>query len=86
MSDAPKKPKKNINKAKTKTPMREQDPKDRILNFEEVPLGYNESEAQQEALRCIDCKKKPCVAGCPVGIDIRDGLQYQCIGCAACGP
>ena len=50
--------------------MREQDPKDRILNFEEVPLGYNEIEAQQEALRCIDCKNQPCVAGCPVGIDL----------------
>ena len=70
MTDKPKKPKKNINKAKVKTPMREQDPKDRILNFEEVPLGYNEIEATTEALRCIDCKDKPCVAGCPVGIDI----------------
>ncbi len=50
--------------------MREQAPMDRIMNFDEVPLGYNEIEAQQEALRCIDCKTKPCVAGCPVGIDI----------------
>ncbi|MCB1184673.1 NADPH-dependent glutamate synthase [bacterium] len=62
--------KREINKARTKTPMREQAPMDRILNFEEVPLGYNEIEATQEALRCIDCKNKPCVAGCPVGIDI----------------
>jgi glutamate synthase (NADPH/NADH) small chain len=75
MSDTPKKTKKNINKAKTKTPMREQDPKVRIFNFEEVPLGYNEIEAQQEALRCIDCKKKPCIAGCPVGIDIPGFLK-----------
>ncbi len=70
MNDTPKKPKKVLNKSKVKVPMREQDPKDRIMNFEEVPLGYNEDEAQQEALRCIDCKNKPCVAGCPVGIDI----------------
>ncbi len=58
MSDDVKKPKKVINKSKTKVPMREQAPMDRILNFEEVPLGYNENEAQQEALRCIDCKTK----------------------------
>jgi glutamate synthase (NADPH/NADH) small chain len=70
MNDTPKKPKKVLNKSKVKVPMREQDPKDRIMNFEEVPKGYNEEEAHQEALRCIDCKNKPCVAGCPVGIDI----------------
>ncbi len=63
-------PKREINKSKTKIPMREQAPQDRIFNFEEVPLGYNEIEATQEALRCIQCKNKPCVAGCPVGIDI----------------
>ncbi len=70
MNDTPKKPKKVLNRSKVEVPMREQAPMDRILNFEEVPLGYNEEEAQQEALRCIDCKNKPCVAGCPVGIDI----------------
>ena len=70
MSDAPKKPKKVLNKSKTKVPMREQNASERIFNFEEVPLGYNEEEATQEALRCIDCKNKPCIAGCPVGIDI----------------
>ena len=70
MNDTPKKPKKVLNKSKVKVPMREQDPKDRIMNFDEVPKGYNEEEAHQEALRCIDCKNKPCVAGCPVGIDI----------------
>jgi len=70
MSETPKKPKKNINKSKTKIPMREQPASERIFNFEEVPLGYNETEATQEALRCIQCKKKPCIAGCPVGIDI----------------
>lgn len=70
MSDESPKPRKVLNKAKNKTPMREQEAAARIFNFEEVPLGYNEQEATQEALRCIDCKDKPCVAGCPVGIDI----------------
>jgi glutamate synthase (NADPH/NADH) small chain len=63
-------PKRVINKSRTKVPMREQAPMDRIMNFEEVPLGYSETEAHQEALRCIDCRTKPCVSGCPVGIDI----------------
>lgn len=73
MSDVNKpgeKKKREINKAKTKVPMREQAPQDRIFNFEEVPLGYDENEATLEALRCIQCKDKPCVRGCPVGIDI----------------
>jgi len=70
MTDDMKKPKKVINRSKTKVPMREQAPMDRIMNFEEVPLGYTENEATEEALRCIDCKNKPCMTGCPVGIDI----------------
>ena len=74
MSDTSK-PRRNINKAKTKTPMREQDPLQRIYNFEEVPLGYNETEAVQEARRCIQCKNKPCIAGCPVGIDIPEFMR-----------
>jgi glutamate synthase (NADPH/NADH) small chain len=53
-----------------KTPMREQDPKERIKNFNEVPLGYTEEEAKLEAQRCLQCKKPPCVKGCPVEIDI----------------
>ena len=75
MSEAPKKPKKVLNKSKTKIPMREQPANERIFNFEEVPLGYNEEEATQEALRCIQCKNKPCIAGCPVGIDIPAFLE-----------
>lgn len=50
--------------------MREQDPKTRIKNFNEVPYGYNEDEAVKEASRCLQCKKAPCVAGCPAEIDI----------------
>ncbi|HRZ14658.1 MAG TPA: NADPH-dependent glutamate synthase [Candidatus Omnitrophota bacterium] len=51
-------------------PMREQSAQERIKNFNEVPLGYNENEALQEAARCMQCPKKPCVEGCPVHIDI----------------
>jgi glutamate synthase (NADPH/NADH) small chain len=50
--------------------MREQDPKERINNFNEVALGYSEEEALLEASRCLQCPKPRCVEGCPVGIDI----------------
>ena len=53
-----------------KVPVREQDPKVRATNFEEVCLGYNEEEAKAEASRCIKCKNPKCVKGCPVSIDI----------------
>jgi glutamate synthase (NADPH/NADH) small chain len=51
-------------------PVREQDPKVRATNFEEVCLGYNLEEAQAEASRCLNCKNARCVTGCPVNIDI----------------
>ncbi|NQT32745.1 MAG: NADPH-dependent glutamate synthase [Candidatus Omnitrophica bacterium] len=50
--------------------MREQDPKERIKNFNEVPYGYNEEEAVREASRCLQCPTAPCITGCPVSIDI----------------
>jgi glutamate synthase (NADPH/NADH) small chain len=53
-----------------KVPVREQDPKVRATNFEEVCLGYNVEEAMEEATRCIKCKNPKCVSGCPVSIDI----------------
>nr|WP_288825244.1 NADPH-dependent glutamate synthase [uncultured Clostridium sp.] len=53
-----------------KVPVREQDPKVRAANFEEVCLGYNEEEAREEASRCIQCKNPKCVKGCPVSINI----------------
>lgn len=53
-----------------KVPVREQDPKVRARNFEEVCLGYNEEEAREEATRCIKCKNPKCVGGCPVSINI----------------
>ena len=54
----------------TRVPVREQDPKVRATNFEEVCLGYNEEEAVKEAGRCLNCKNPMCVGGCPVSINI----------------
>ena len=53
-----------------KVPVREQEPKVRATNFEEVCYGYNEKEAVAEASRCLNCKNARCVQGCPVKIDI----------------
>ena len=53
-----------------KVPVREQDPKVRATNFEEVCLGYNQEEAMDEATRCINCKNAKCIQGCPVSINI----------------
>jgi glutamate synthase (NADPH/NADH) small chain len=50
--------------------MRKQNPKERVKNFKEVPYGYTEEEAVQEASRCLQCKNAPCIEGCPVEIDI----------------
>ncbi len=50
--------------------MRQQPPGKRTGNFSEVPLGYNEEEAVCESARCLQCKTKPCIKGCPVSIDI----------------
>jgi glutamate synthase (NADPH), homotetrameric len=60
---------------KTKVPVREQDPKVRATNFEEVCYGYNSEEAQEEAQRCLNCKNPRCVQGCPVSINIPDFIQ-----------
>lgn len=53
-----------------KNEMPAQDPHIRNSNFEEVALGYTEEQALDEAARCLNCKHSPCVAGCPVEIDI----------------
>ena len=53
-----------------KVPVREQDAKERAVNFAEVCLGYNEEEAREEASRCINCKNAQCIKGCPVAINI----------------
>ncbi|MBP3521350.1 MAG: NADPH-dependent glutamate synthase, partial [Oscillospiraceae bacterium] len=53
-----------------KNPMPTQEPQVRAHNFNEVALGYSEETALQEALRCLNCKNMPCVAGCPVNVHI----------------
>ena len=55
---------------KPRVAMPEQEPKVRSRNFLEVPTGYTPEMAQEEAKRCLQCKKPGCVAGCPVEIDI----------------
>jgi len=55
--------------------MPRQDPKKRGKNFNEVALGYSLKQAQEEASRCIQCKKRNCVTGCPVDVDIPDFIQ-----------
>ena len=54
----------------TKAPMPMQDAAARRHNFDEVALGYSMTVAREEAARCLNCKAKPCVSGCPVRIDI----------------
>ena len=68
MSDKEKKGKKQI--IPNRVPMAEQSAEERIKNFKEVPLGYTEDEAAEEAKRCLQCKKPACTDGCPVEIDI----------------
>ena len=53
-----------------KNPMPSQEPLVRARNFDEVALGYDESAAVDEALRCLNCKNAPCVSGCPVNVHI----------------
>lgn len=50
-------------------------PSKRIENFDEVVLGYTEGEALTEASRCLQCKDPACIAGCPVGIDIKKFIK-----------
>ena len=60
-----------------KVPVREQEPKVRATNFEEVCLGYNQEEAMEEAQRCLGCKKPKCVEGCPVSSIFQDLLNIS---------
>lgn len=63
-----------------KNPMPSQDPAVRRRNFGEVALGYTEEMALDEAQRCLNCKNRPCVSGCPVGIAIPDFIQKVKVG------
>jgi len=64
-----------VNTSKTKTPMPEQDPLVRNRNFYEVSTGYTEEMALEEAARCLNCKHKPCIHGCPVNVKIPEFIQ-----------
>lgn len=55
-----------INNVRERNPMPEQAREVRCTNFNEVALGYTEADAIREAMRCLNCRKKPCVAGCPI--------------------
>jgi len=55
-----------------RVPMPRQEPEARARNYDEVALGYSLELAKEEADRCIQCPKRPCVEGCPVGVDIPD--------------
>ena len=58
-----------------KCPMPSQGPNVRNKNFQEVALGYTAEMAVNEAKRCLNCPKKPCVEGCPVSIKIPEFIQ-----------
>ncbi len=58
-----------------KNPMPSQDPEVRSHNFDEVALGYTEEQALDEAARCLQCKTKPCMKGCPVMISIPEFIK-----------
>ena len=63
-----------------RVPVREQDPKVRATNFEEVCLGYDADEAMAEATRCLNCKNAQCVKGCPVSINIPAFIEQVKLG------
>ena len=63
------------NMSLTKNPMPSQDPNVRNKNFEEVALGYTEEQALDEAQRCLNCKNRPCMTGCPVMVHIPEFIQ-----------
>lgn len=63
------------NMSLTKNPIPEQEPNIRNKNFKEVSLGYTEETAIDEAKRCLNCKHKPCVSGCPVNVQIPEFIS-----------
>lgn len=64
----------------TKNPMPSQEPDVRNKNFLEVALGYSEENAIDEAQRCLNCKHKPCISGCPVQINIPEFIAHVAKG------
>lgn len=70
--------KRNMSLEKVKMP--EQDPDVRNKNFDEVALGYTPEMAMEEAQRCLHCKDKPCVGGCPVNVPIPEFIEKVAAG------
>lgn len=68
------------NKQQEKTPMPELDPAERAKTFDEVARGYTAEDAINEARRCIQCPKAPCVDGCPVGVPIPQFIEQVANG------
>ncbi|NLM74040.1 MAG: FAD-dependent oxidoreductase, partial [Clostridiaceae bacterium] len=68
------------NMSPKKVPMPEQNPEIRRHNFDEVALGYTEEMAKEEAERCLNCKHRPCVSGCPVNVKIPDFITLVAQG------
>ncbi|MBQ9331110.1 MAG: NADPH-dependent glutamate synthase [Oscillibacter sp.] len=68
------------NMSLTKNPMPSQDPEVRNKNFQEVALGYTEAQALDEAQRCLNCKAKPCMSGCPVMVHIPEFIAQVAKG------
>ena len=60
------------NMSPKKVQMPEQTPNERNKNFGEVALGYTKEMAMEEAQRCLQCKHRPCLGGCPVQVQIPD--------------
>ena len=63
-----------------RNPMPNQEPLVRNKNFKEVSLGYDAETAIAEAKRCLNCKNKPCISGCPVNISIPEFIEYVAAG------
>ncbi len=68
------------NMSPKKVPIPEQEPQVRNRNFQEVALGYTAEQAIEEATRCLQCKTRPCVAGCPVNVPIPEFIQEVAAG------
>lgn len=67
-------------KATSRVEMPRQDPRQRITNFDEVALGYTPRMARSEAKRCLNCKTRPCVKGCPVEVPIPEFIRMVAEG------
>lgn len=63
----------NMSQVKINMPEQASDVRNR--NYEEVSLGYTVAMAQKEATRCLNCKHRPCVSGCPVNVNIPDFIS-----------